>query len=320
MGISWDMNHTEHLVEIGKLFTSGNNTENLLCATAGGSVGRGDVDEYSDLDLNFYTLDGNSYNESNVIQLHSRPLPTLKQISENPWEYRFIKESRILYDPTQVFIELKTKTQQFFKSKKGRDLMRIQAEGIVKKRISWAVESIEKGDWITAGIAARSAWVDAGFSYLFFNHGTLSTGSLLPVLRKLVMNNDLGDILFQSDLDNSEVLLRALKRYRAYICQSYGKQFEVDPIQDDLIKKKIERYKKMQDFENINFHLYGEVFGCLLSTNEPIERHISNLPTELREDLMLLGFRPYSKEEIHLICQQAIDIQGGFYGRRKNDY
>jgi hypothetical protein len=242
MGVSWDMNHTEHLVEIGKLFTSGNNTENLLCATAGGSVGGGDADEYSDLDLNFYTLDGNSYNENipfegKVIQLHSQPLPTLKQISENPWEYRFLKESRILYDPTQVFRELKTKSEQFFKSKEGKDLMRLQAEEIVQTRISWAAKCMEKEEWITAGIAARAAWVDAGFSYLFFTHDTISTGRLLPILRKLKMNKGLSDIVANVHSNDSEVLLRALEKYRAYICKKYGMQFEVDPIQDDLIKE-----------------------------------------------------------------------------------
>lgn len=307
------MKHTKHLVELGKKFISEHNTENLLCVTAGGSVGRGDADEYSDLDLHFYTLDGPSFDENvpflgNVIQLHSEPLPTLNQIIENPWEFRFINESRILYDPIQVFSEIKTKAQQFFKSKEGHDLMRLQAEEIVKKRISWAVKSIEKEEWTAAGIAARSAWVDAGFYYLFFTQGTISTGSLLPVLRKIVMNNDLGDILFQPDKDHSKVLLRAMKRYRAYVRQNCGKQFDVDPIQDDVINRKIERYKKMHDFENINFHMFGEGFGCLLATNEPIESSITSLPSELREDIMLLGFRPYSKGEIDLICQQAIEL------------
>lgn len=311
------MKYTEQLVELGKMFTSEHKPENLLCATAGGSVGRGDADEYSDLDLNFYTLDGPSFNENipckgNVIQLHSQPLPTFKLISENPWEYRFINESRILYDPIQEFRELKTKSEQFFKSKEGQDLMRLQAEEIVQTRISWAAKSIEREEWITAGIAARAAWVDAGFSYLFFTHDTFSTGSLLPMLRNLEMNTDISDILFQSDSDNPEVLLRALERYRAYICQSYGKQFDVDPIQDELIKRKIERYKIVHDFQNIKFHMYGEGFGCLISTNKPIEAHIASLSSELRNDLSLLGFRPYSKREVDLICQEAMDIQGGF--------
>lgn len=49
MGVSWNMKHTEYLVELGKVFTSEHNTENLLCVTAGGSVGRGDADEYSSM-------------------------------------------------------------------------------------------------------------------------------------------------------------------------------------------------------------------------------------------------------------------------------
>lgn len=309
------MKHTKHQVELGKKFISEHTTDSLICVTAGGSVGRGDADEYSDLDLNFYSSSGPSFDENimykgNIIQLHSELVPTQEEIYKNPWESRFIIESSVLYDPTQGFSELKSKAINFFKSKEGRDLMKLQAEEIVKKRISWALKSIEKEELITAGIAAKAAWVDAGFSYLFFTYDTLSTGRLIPMLSSIKQNNETSHLLFQSDLDNSEVLLKALGRYRAYICQNYGKHFEVEPIQDDLIKRKSERYKKVQDFENINFHIYGEAFGCLLSMNEPIERHITALPAKLREDLTLLGFRPYSKGEIDLICQQAIDILG----------
>jgi predicted nucleotidyltransferase len=308
------MRHTEFLVELGKQFVNEYNTENLVCAFAGGSVGRGDADEFSDLDVNFYTIDTQSSNKNVefrgiIIQLNIEPLPKLKSIVKSPWEYRFLQESRVLYDPDDIFHDLQSKAIHYFNSTQGKKLLKIQSKEIVNKRITWAEESIERKEWITAGTAARSAWVDAGFAYSFFAADTLSTGKLLSVMDELDKYRDIRELFFEHIPYDIEKILGILKNYRSYLFRNYGNHFGLHPIQDKIIRRKIERYEQMKDSENIKFHVYGEAFGCILSANGPFEKHINNLPIEHKDGLSLLGFRKYGEHEINAICNQAKEIK-----------
>src|SRR5690554_1821801 len=100
------MNNTEILIDLGLNYIHEFKPNNLVCAFAGGSVGRGEADEYSDLDLNYF-VDGPNESESinvhyqdQTIQLHIHTFPNIDDIYQNPWNYRFLLEARSMYDPT----------------------------------------------------------------------------------------------------------------------------------------------------------------------------------------------------------------------------
>jgi hypothetical protein len=126
--------YNDRLIAIGEEYIQDNMTDKLVCAFAGGSVGRREADEYSDLDLNFYIVtDTNIETSQNIIfkntiiQLHSHRLPDIREIHENPWNYRFLQEAKCLYDPKDIFRNLRNESIVYFESNDGQKLMKNQA-------------------------------------------------------------------------------------------------------------------------------------------------------------------------------------------------
>jgi hypothetical protein len=260
--------------------------------------------------LNVYTLDECFLNENieysgTIIQLQIEPIPQLQKILNNPWDFRFLQESRVVYDPEDTLYNLKKEAVGFFKSKIGKAFMKKQWREVVNSRISWVESSMKREEWITAGIAAKSAWIDAGLGYQYFTNASLSTGKLLSVMRELSTNDNIRSIVFGYESLNNHDSMSIIKNYRSCLLQAYGKHFQLDHIQDELISRKIERHKRNIDYENIIFHAYGEIFGCILVTEESFEKHLKSLSMEHKEGLRLLGFRKYDEQEIIVICKQA---------------
>lgn len=168
------MNFTERFVHLAREFIDETNPNDLICSFAGGSVGRGEADEFSDLDLNYYVNESNIEISTNInfkeeiIQLHTHSLPDLNDIYQNPWDYRFLLEARCVRDPKLIFQELFVQSKLFFNSVEGRLLMSSQAKDVVRKRLNWLDKCILKEEWITAGLAARSSIIDAAFWLFIF--------------------------------------------------------------------------------------------------------------------------------------------------------
>lgn len=201
---------------------------NIKYATVGGSVARGEADQYSDIDLNIYVSSGPNYDdnfvyEGEIVQLFvTDQLPTEKQVKDNPWESRFLKESVSIYDPTREFYILKEYATTFFKSKEGKELLGRQAIDIVSIRKQWAMDSLSQERFYSAQLGAKSSWADAAFMYLFFAQDTVSTGSLIPHIKKNIKNNygEYTKILpFSLDLlkDGIGKVLRIVERHREFL-------------------------------------------------------------------------------------------------------
>ncbi|MDB5084374.1 MAG: nucleotidyltransferase, partial [Bacilli bacterium] len=210
------MDHTQYLVSLGKEYIQLNNVDNLLCAFAGGSVGRGDADSYSDLDLNLYFSEGtvepysqNVKFKDKIIQLHIDNLPSIEQVYSEPWDFRFLAEARAIYDPQCLLQQLLSKTKEYLVTQKARQLMFLQAKKIVSSRIQWLNRTIESNECITAGIAVNAAWTDAAFLYAYFIHYSLCTGQLLPIIRNLSFYPEYRNIRYYNPKIETKLLLNA---------------------------------------------------------------------------------------------------------------
>ena len=310
--------YNKHLLSLGENYIQEYMTSNLVCAFAGGSVGRGEADEYSDLDLNFYIVSDTNIETSqngifnnSIIQLHSHPLPDIREIHEHPWNYRFLQEAKCLYDPKDIFRHLRNEAVSYFESNDGQELMKKQAFEIIDRRLKWMEESIQNGEIMTASIAADSSWFDSAFCYSYFNFGSLSTGSLFRKVVGLKQFEGFRDIYFSGRRSGIDGMLESLKIYRMYLRENYSSNFSLDSVQDELVSRKATRHIRSAEFENIKWQLSGEAFWCFLSiaNGKTFEQHFEEMPEKIQESLRILGFIPYSVEQIRTIERYAEEIR-----------
>jgi hypothetical protein len=314
------LNQTQYLMDLGKRYTLENKPDCLVCAFAGGSVGRGDADQYSDLDLNFYLSTPNLEHFSrnieyhgHIIQLDVHAFPTFEEIIAHPWNYRFLREARSVYDPHNMLEELIAAAAHFFHSPQGQKLMIRQAVEIIGQRKAWLTQSLDNNEWITAGIAANCAFTDAAFAYAFFKHDSLSTGGLLSIIRGLDLYSKYREIRFEEQNITPHELLKSLKSYRTYLSKLEKDNFGLEAIQDILAGKKVQRLQDSNDCENIAWQLSGEAFWCYLhsSRGQSFEQHYNELDEKMKINLNNLGFYPYSKHKIDVIAElteQLVEI------------
>jgi predicted nucleotidyltransferase len=313
------------------------NISNTRFATVGGSVGRGDADNFSDLDLNIYISNGYVKNsmfvyEGEVVQLFvSDQVPTERQVKDNPWEFRFILETVPVYDPRGEFHVLKDWVKTYFSSINGRAKLAKEATDVVNIRKKWAINSLRQGNNYSAKLAASSAWADAAFMYLFFAQDSLSTGSLISQMKNINKNyNEYIRILpFSLDLvkDGTGELLRIVERHREFLRQRYPLQsqcFSLSPLQDILVRNKAQRLYNAQEYENMLWQLSGEVFFLFLEFSEgkSFEEYFNALPRKLRNDLVSIGFTTLDDEKVLEICKlsdQLVDLSAQFIVKNTGD-
>jgi hypothetical protein len=284
--------YTKNLMDLGVQYINKLEESEVVCAFAGGSVGRDEADEYSDLDLNIYLSGSKSSKSKNmiyqgqVIQVHTHSSPTLKKILNDPWRYRFLKEARVIYDPQEYFLNLKEGALNFFTSSSGRKLMLQQAMEEVQARKDWFKESFNKRLLYTSSVAAMSVWVEAAFIYSYFKHQSLGTGNLLKIMEKTHYHSVFKDCFDSDQIDVME-LLNKLITYRKYLQIDSPKKFALDPEQDLLISRKVERMLKEKDFLNIQWLLQSEAFWCFMSIRDglTLDQHLYSLPDSVRHSL-----------------------------------
>jgi hypothetical protein len=317
-GLSVPNSYNDELILLAEEYTRENMTDNLVCTFVGGSVGRGEADEYSDLDLNFYIASDldietsqNILYKNHIIQLDIHTLPDIREIHENPWQFRFLQEAKCLYDPKGIFRSLWNESVSYFGSSDGRNLMKKQAFEIIDQRLKWTEESVQNGELLTASIAANSSWVDSAFCYSYFKYGSLATGSLFSKVEGLKQYQGYRDICFNGRTLKVDGLLESLKMYRSYLRDNYSSNFSLESVQDELALRKAARHMRLAEIENISWQLSGEAFWCYLSVanGKSVEKHFKELPERIQKHLIELGFISYSLEQITSIERFAKEIK-----------
>ncbi|MGZ9584481.1 hypothetical protein [Paenibacillus marinisediminis] len=313
------MNYNEILLQLGADYLQDSMPADLVCAFAGGSVGRGEADEYSDLDLIYYVLESNRSDSTNIIynnqaiQLDIHTMPQRSDIEQNPWDYRFMLEAKVIYDPAGKFEQLREEAISYLNSCEGRQLILKQASEVVQSRIQWLHHSIQDEQWITAGLAAHSAVIDAAFAYAYFTAGEVSTGGLLKCLSALDSLELLKQLVFLGCSQPSEIdrWLEALSMYSTHVRDQYGTNFALDSIQDSLVRRKVARFIQNGDWHNIHWQIAGEAFWCYLSIAKEgmtLEQHIQQLPASIQAAMNDLGFKPRSVEQLAQLESAAVSI------------
>ncbi|MBO0993564.1 nucleotidyltransferase domain-containing protein [Bacillus sp. SD088] len=281
-------------------------------ASVGGSVARGEADQYSDVDITVYTDSDRHadhmdilYGEE-IIQLEIVPvkaLATRQDIIDSPWDYRFLAEITIIQDRDGAFNNIKDCATTYFTSEKGQYKMIEQVSGIVQERIQVAYDHTCQQQFYSATNLAMGAWAEAGFLYLFLNHHSLSTGALIPKIKTLKSHFEefqaVSSISIEQDCIELSCILRQLRQFLR--SQGHASKFGLSELQDTLCDSKIQRLLNTKDFFNLKWQMHGEAFWLFLETSNgcSMEEYLECLPAELQKNMMKLGFVPLKKEKVH---------------------
>ncbi len=308
------------MIEVGKEYVKLNTVPGTVCVYAGGSVGRGTADEYSDLDLMVYVEHRGKSNENidfegELIQRHIHQFPSLQKVASDPWQFRFLKDARAINDPDRRFATLKSEAMQIFQSEEGKDKLYQGAKVVVESRKAWADSCVAKQTYHTGAMAAMAAWADAAFMYGYFECGSTETGKPISNLRHLpgiytaITRNWPLDI---SDKEQ-EICLRmsSLNEYRRHLreCSGYKDAFSVASEHAALLSRKVDREIQRQDFVSVHELIYADAYDVILGVYKAsLENHLNSLPLELKQGLEQLGFTELSERQIQNLCHSADEI------------
>lgn len=299
------------------------NISEMVFAFVGGSVGRGNDDEWSDIDLTIcvadqrYHCNKNIIFEGELVQLFITYPYAWEAVESNPLDYRFLLESLPVYDPKFAFSSLIEKISIYFRSSPGKQRILTEWTNLVSQRQDWARENLQAGKMQSATIAAGAAIADAAFMSLYFDRGSLSTGDLIPFL-------DIDSSIFTEYmtichwLDNNEknvnFVIRTVEHYREHFrnkIPEHWNNFDLSPIQDVLMGNKAKRLIRSKQFTNLKWQFSGEAFGLFLSMSQglTLEEHLCSLPNQLQEDLRIVGFVALSVKEVQRLIELSEEIK-----------
>ncbi|USG65803.1 hypothetical protein NDK47_27525 [Brevibacillus ruminantium] len=301
----------------------------MICAYAGGSVGRGEADMYSDLDLNLF-LEGpapstseNKMLNRHIIQLHAQAFPSVEAVKQDPWAFRFVKEACIVFDPDGRFREWKEEAILFLDSEEGKQNMLVQARAVVDERKRWAEESLRCGQTRTAWLAGVSAWMDAAIMYAWFEKGTLATGKLVPAMRELSAYREFVALVpgIYSDDYNLWERFQDVSAYRRYFREAGGDEFSCAEVQDLLLERKLERHIRERDEEAARWLLLTEAAWLYLASSgeESLDEQIAQLPLSLQEKLGKIGFSEANADMIRHVSRLSDQVVEAVFQRRKEE-
>lgn len=312
-------NRSDVLVELARDFIEELDI-NVCCAYAGGSVGRGKADDYSDLDLMVYT--DSFINTKNIDTLYKgeiiqldlldiRKIPTEQQILQSPWEHRFLSEISIIKDHNGLLSDTINIATNYFNSDAGRKKMLEQVSYIVKERIGFAKDCLEENRLYSANIGSMGAWAEACFLYLFLNHNSLSTGSLIPMLEKLNGHierfKNVSPFSLQGLLPDISIIL---SNFRKYLREQGYIHSDLAEIHDTLCDRKIQRLLTNKERLNVQWQMYGEAVGLYFATSKglSLEQYLQGLPRSLKNGLYQLGFAPLDRNKVNELCSLSEEI------------
>ncbi|MEJ8547343.1 nucleotidyltransferase domain-containing protein [Brevibacillus borstelensis] len=320
---------TDFFLNLAELYLKQNSFPGMISAYAGGSVGRGEADMYSDLDLNLF-LEGsapatseNRVLDRHVIQLHAHAFPSVEAVKQEPWAFRFVKEARCVFDPDGRFREWKEEAIRFLDSQEGKRKMLVQARAVVDERKRWAEESLQSGQTKTAWLAGVSAWLDAVIMYAWFEKHSLATGKLVPAMRELSAYREFVALIpgMYNDDYNLRERFQDVSAYRRYFREAGGDEFASAEVQDLLLERKLERHIREGDEEAARWLLLTEAAWLYLSSSEEesLDEHIAQLPLPLQEKLGKIGFSEADADMIRHISGLCDEVVETVFQRRKEE-
>ncbi|WP_312114406.1 hypothetical protein [Brevibacillus reuszeri] len=291
-------NFTDFFILLARDFLKEKAFPGLLCAYAGGSVGRGEADAYSDLDLNIIVegiCDHKSENcefRGQIIQLHIHPEPKDEAVYEKPWSWRYIKEARLIYDPEGRYLAWFHSMGDYLDSEEGRGKMHAQGKRIKEEYSMQAKQALSEGCGYSAFLAAWAGWIHAIQMFAYFCRGTLADHMLYPLLKECGGSDERERLIKEKYTHRRDLQegIELVTTYRAHLLsQQTEGMFAFDPLNDELLRKKIER---LQQQEEAWFLLFSEAVWLYLcvDSERSLEEHWKSLPVELSLSLKELGF------------------------------
>ncbi|EFM08513.1 hypothetical protein PaecuDRAFT_4704 [Paenibacillus curdlanolyticus YK9] len=311
------MNHTDRLMKVAQQYVMQHKQNNWVCAYAGGSVGRGEEDQYSDLDLNIYVTSQSNKTvslhvpyEGISIQLHFHAWPGSQALRSEPWAHRFLIESRTVYDPYGLLEKLKPAAIRYFRSGDGRRQMLLQATEEVQCYLNRLDRCIREDNLLGAFVAIQVAWHAAATSFAWMKDECCSTGGLFPRIRHAepTMYAAFQSICAQPLEASVEHQLHALASYRRYLQEIKPGLTTLYAGADQLIARKIERYIGIGELDYAKWVLRYEAMMCYIASVEDIHQfgeHVETLPQTMKEALRMLGVTSYSMEQLSELLHQV---------------
>ena len=287
------------LVEVGRAYLDAHSPPGFVASTTGGSVARGEADQYSDLDLNIFVDGAQNDHSANrefggeIIQIHVHPLPSVTAVRQSAWGYRFLREAGIVRDPTGRYESFARQALAWLDSPAGLGATRAGALSDVAERRQWAERTIAQGDLLGAGMASIAAVTDAAMLHRFCMSGAVSTG--IPI-SSVCESGSLPEVDVpwrHLGLDETEKLVQGLAAYRRHLAQAsdQGEDFILDDVQDRMTTQKATRLVSRGDSVRLGETLYHETFWTVISRGvRPLEEHIGGLPSDIAAVLRRIGF------------------------------
>ncbi|GGH86566.1 putative nucleotidyltransferase [Pullulanibacillus pueri] len=291
----------------------------ITYAYVGGSVGRGEADEYSDIDLTVYRNIEVPPTKTDIIfkgeiiqleQLHIIELPNKSRIEASPWDFRFLLEISIIKDEGGTLNAIKTWAIDYFYSEIGRNKMMEHVSMIVRERRRFALECVKQQHYYSATIAATGAWTEAGFLYLLYHYHSLANEHLIPRTQDLEVFHQFESVSpFKLDVNVSEVQ-QIMSHFRKHLREKGYAFNDLFELHDRLCERKIQRLLNKKEYLNILFQMYSEALWLFLETSEgrSFETYYDHLPRDLQKGLTKIGFVPLDDNKVKEICRLSEEL------------
>ncbi len=292
----------------------------FIFAGVGGSVGRGEADEYSDIDLIVYLDDRVSLHKVDLeyngeiiqLEIHSKnDVPSKGDIVQSSWENRFIAEQKIIIDTNDEFRKLQDWTTSYLYSNAGKKKIVNQVSKIVNERVEFSLKCIEMKKHYSASLAAMGAWSEAAFLFTFVYDHSFSTSNVITQLRTLPHHLE----RFQkfSPLSLSEDMYEVyniVRNFRKYLKGQGHTNSELADIHDILCERKMKRLENRNEKLNLVWQMYGEAVGLYFKTSNglTVEQYFQQLPDQIQEELSRIGFMPLEEDRIEQLNELSKEL------------
>ncbi|MFA4133925.1 MULTISPECIES: nucleotidyltransferase domain-containing protein [unclassified Brevibacillus] len=292
---------TDFFVSLAREFLDEWPVANMVCAYAGGSVGRGEADTYSDLDLHIF-VEGeddpsceNRLFKWHMIQLQVQSAPTDEEVYENLWAWRYLKEAKIILDPEDRFISWMNDICAYMDSPAGKAKMFAQAKAEVESFHEEAQAALMEGFPYSAYLASWAGWIGALQMSAFFHGHSLSDAQLYQLLQKEGRSDGMDGFFLEAYRSNQDVqdALMLLADYRTHLRSiNKGIEFALAAENDWLVKRKVQRLQERNQLDMAGFLIFSEAIWLYHSVglDEWLENHWADLPAKLSLSLQKLGF------------------------------
>ncbi|MFF0830311.1 hypothetical protein ACFYU8_25900 [Brevibacillus sp. NPDC003359] len=312
---------TDFFVSLARDFLDEWPLASLVCAYAGGSVGRGEADAYSDLDLHIF-VEGeddpsceNRLFRGHVIQLHVQSAPTDEEVYENPWAWRYVKEAKVVLDPEDRFTSWMKAICAYMDSPAGKAKMFAQAKAGVVAFHEEAQAALSEGFPYSAYLAAWAGWIGALQMRAFFHGHSLSDAVLYQLVQKAGHSDGMDVFLQETYRSNQNVhdVLVLLADYRAHLrSKNEGIEFAfaLAAENDWLVKRKVQRCQERNQLDMAGFLLFSEAIWLYHSVDSDkwLEEHWAELPSQIYVPLKKLGFFQADEQLLSLLRHVSAEI------------